>query len=122
MAGAVIGLVLWKEQVARTLGHVADTVATWVLRPFGKGPVTSLGPAVVDIRRQAIDVARTRWFRPTWTSVASQVAAFVVFALSMRSAGIPASQVGLVAVFAAFTFGMLAGSVVPPSLNPAGKR
>lgn len=110
-AGVLIGLVLWKEAVARVLGDIADDVASAILRPFRKGPVTSLEPALVDTRRQTIDVARARWPMLTWTSVSSQLAAFAVFVLSMRFAGIPASRVSLVAVFAAFTFGMLAGSV-----------
>jgi uncharacterized membrane protein YbhN (UPF0104 family) len=110
-SSALIGLVLWKEQVATTLGSTADRVASWFLGLFRKGPVTSLEPAVVDIRRQTIDVARTRWFRLTWTSISSQLAAFLVFALSMRFVGISASQVSLAAVFAAFTFGMLVGSI-----------
>ena len=111
VAGVVIGLVLWKEQVASALGSIADRVATWFLRPFRKGPVNSLEPAVIDIRRQTIDVARTRWFWLTCTSISSQLAAFLVFLLSMRFAGIPASKASLAVVFAAFTFGMLAGSV-----------
>jgi uncharacterized protein (TIRG00374 family) len=117
VAGIVIGLVLWREAIARALGHMADDVASWILRPFGKGPVTSLEPALVDIRRQTIDVARTRWLMLTWTSIASQLAGFLVFVLSMRFVGIPASQVSLVAVFAAFTFGMLAGSI---PITPGG--
>lgn len=121
VAGAVVGLVLWKEQVASALGKIADRVVSWFLRPFRKGPITSLEPTVVDIRRQTIDVARTRWFRLTLTSIASQLAAFLVFALSMRFVGIPASQVSLAAVFAAFTFGMLAASipVTPGGLGTA---
>ena len=117
VAGIVIGLVLWREAIARALGHIADDVASWILRPFGKGPVTSLEPALVDIRWQTIDVARTRWLMLTWTSIASQLAGFLVFVLSMRFVGIPASQVSLVAVFAAFTFGMLAGSI---PITPGG--
>jgi putative heme transporter len=117
VAGVLIGLVLWKEEIARALGTIADDVASWVLRPFGKGPVTSLQPMVIEIRRQTIDVARTRWPMLTWTSILSQLAAFGVFALSMRFAGIPASQVSLVAVFASFTFGMLAGSI---PITPGG--
>lgn len=31
-AGVLIGLVLWKEQVARALGSIADSVASWFLR------------------------------------------------------------------------------------------
>jgi uncharacterized protein (TIRG00374 family) len=117
VAGVVIGLVLWKEAAARTLGSIADSVASWFLRPFRKGPVTTLEPALVDIRRQTIDVARTRWPALTWTSIASQLAAFLVFALSMRFTGTAASQVSLVAVFAAFTFGTLAGSI---PITPGG--
>ena len=111
VAGVVIGLVLWKEQVASALGSIADRVATWFLRPFRKGPVTSLEPALVEIRPQTIEVARTRWFWLTCTSISSQLAAFLVFVLSMRFVGIPTSKASLAVVFAAFTFGMLAGSV-----------
>jgi uncharacterized membrane protein YbhN (UPF0104 family) len=111
VAGVLIGLVLWRETVARALGNIADEVASWILRPFGKGPVTSLGPMLVEVRRQTIDVARTRWFMLTWTAIFSQLAVFLVFVLSMRFAGIPASQVSLAVVFAAFAFGMLAGSI-----------
>ncbi len=68
-------------------------------------------PAVVEIRRQTIDVARTRWFWLTVSSISSQLAAFLVFVLSMRFVGIPASKTSLAVVFAAFTFGMLTGSV-----------
>ena len=88
VAGVAVGLVLWKEQVASTLGSIADRVATWFLRPFRKGPVTSLEPAVIEIRRQTIDVARTRSFSLTCTSISSQLAAFLVFLLWMRFAGI----------------------------------
>ena len=101
VAGVVIGLVLWREQVASALGRIADKVASAFLRPFRKGPVTSLEQAVVDIRRQTIDVARTRWFWLTCTSISSQLAAFLVFLLSMRFAGIPASKASLAVVFAA---------------------
>lgn len=117
VAGVLIGLVLWKEAIARALGTIADDVASWILRPFRKGPVTALRPTVIDIRRQTIDVARTRWPMLTWTSISSQLAAFLVFVLSMRFVGIPASQVSLVAVFASFTFGMLAGSI---PITPGG--
>ncbi len=105
VTGVLIGLVLWRETVARALGNIADDVASWFLRPFRKGPVTSLRPMVVDVRRQTIDVARSRWFMLTWTSIASQLAVFLVFVLSMRFAGIPASQVSLAAVFGVFTLG-----------------
>jgi uncharacterized membrane protein YbhN (UPF0104 family) len=117
VAGVLIGLVLWRETVARALGNFADEVASWILRPFRKGPVTSLGPMIVEVRQQTIDVARTRWFMLTWTAIASQLAVFLVFVLSMRFAGIPASRVSLAIVFAAFTFGMLAGSI---PITPSG--
>ena len=117
LAGALIGLVLWKEPMARAFGDIAGDVASRILRPFGKGPVTSLGPTVVDIRRRTIDVARTRWFTLTWTAISSQLAEFLVFVLSMRFVGISASRVSLAAVFAAFTFGTLAASI---PITPGG--
>jgi putative heme transporter len=89
VAVVVIGLVLWREQVASALGRSADKVASAFLRPFRKGPVSSLEPAVVDIRRQTIDVARTRWFWLTCTSILSQLAAFLVFSCRCGSPEFP---------------------------------
>ena len=111
VAALVIGLVLWKEQVASALGSIADRVASAFLRPFRKGPVTSLEPAVVEIRRQTIDRGPYPVVLADRVVYLSQLAAFLVFGLSMRFVGIPASKVSLAVVFAAFTFGMLAGSV-----------
>ena len=42
---------------------------------------------LVDFRHQTIHVARTRWWFLTWSSVSSQLAAFLVFTLSMRFVG-----------------------------------
>ena len=92
VVGVVSGLVLCEEHVAQALGRAADSVASWILRPFGKGPVTSLEPALVDIRAQTIDAARTCWLRLTWTSIANQLAVFLVFVLSKRFTGTPASR------------------------------
>jgi uncharacterized protein (TIRG00374 family) len=117
VAAAIVGLSLWKETIARGIGRWADRAASWLLRLFHKGSISVLEKTMVDFRRQTIDVARTRWWMLTWTSISSQLAALLVFTLSMRFVGITSGQVGLVDVFAAFTFGMLAGSI---PITPGG--
>jgi uncharacterized membrane protein YbhN (UPF0104 family) len=117
VAGIVIGLSLWREVIARGIGRWADHAVSWFLRLFHKGPFAVLENMMVDFRRQTIDVARTRWWFLTWSSISSQLAAFLVFTLSMRFVGITASQVSLVEVFAAFCFGMLVGSI---PITPGG--
>jgi uncharacterized membrane protein YbhN (UPF0104 family) len=117
VAAVVIGLSLWKESLARAIGRWADGVATWLLHFFHKGPISALETMMLDFRRQTIDVARTRWWFLTWSSLSSQLAAFLVFTLSMRFVGVTSGQVNLVELFAAFCFGMLVGSI---PITPGG--
>ncbi len=117
VAGVIIGLVLWKEHVAQALGRAADRVASWLLRALrqrsghlagaraGRNPRADdrrgphpLAAADLDVPRQP--ASRVPGVRP--------VDAFT---------GSTASQVSLVAAFAAFTFGMLAGSI---PITPGG--
>ena len=117
VAGVVIGLSLWKETIARSIGRWADHAVSWVLRPFHKNTGDALERMLIDFRHQTIDVARTRWWFLTWSSISSQLAAFLVFTLSMRFVGITSGQVSLVEMFAAFCFGMLVGSI---PITPGG--
>jgi putative heme transporter len=117
VAGIVIGLSLWKESIARSIGRWADHAAGRVLRLFHKDIGDALERMLVDFRRQTIHVARTRWWFLTWSSVSSQLAAFLVFTLSMRFVGVTSGQVNLIEMFAAFCFGMLVGSI---PITPGG--
>jgi uncharacterized membrane protein YbhN (UPF0104 family) len=121
VAGVIIGLALWKESMARSIGRGADHAVSWVLRPFHKNTGDALERMLVDFRTQTIHVARTRWWFLTWSSLASQLAAFLVFTLSMRFVGVTSGQVNLIEMFAAFCFGMLVGSipVTPGGLGTA---
>jgi uncharacterized membrane protein YbhN (UPF0104 family) len=117
VAAIIIGLSLWKETIAKSLGRGADHAVSWVLRPFHKNTADALERMLVDFRHQTIHVARTRWWFLTWSSISSQLAAFLVFTLSMRFVGVTSGQVNLVEMFAAFCFGMLVGSI---PITPGG--
>jgi putative heme transporter len=117
VAGVVIGLSLWRETIARAIGRWADHAITWILHFFHKSTGDTLERMLIDFRRQTIHVARTRWWFLTWSSLSSQLAAFLVFTLSMRFVGITSGQVTLVELFAAFCFGMLVGSI---PITPGG--
>jgi putative heme transporter len=117
VAAIIIGLSLWKETIAKSLGRGADHAVSWVLRPFHRNTGDALERMLVDFRHQTIHVARTRWWFLTWSSISSQLAAFLVFTLSMRFVGVTSGQVNLVEMFAAFCFGMLVGSI---PITPGG--
>lgn len=117
VAGALIGLVLWKESLARSIGAFGNRAASWMLRPIHKGPVTGLDEQVVAFRSEVVTVASRRWLLLTITAILSQAGSFLVFYLSMRFVGIGASQVNFIEIFTAYAFGQLVGTV---PITPSG--
>ncbi len=57
----LLGLALWRRSLALRIGQAAGRAASWFLRLFRKGPITTWGEALADLRDQAISVARNRW-------------------------------------------------------------
>jgi uncharacterized membrane protein YbhN (UPF0104 family) len=103
LVAAALGLVLARPQYARRAGDAAARLANRALRILKCGPVTWAGDTVVRFRNDAIGVMGRRGPLLTAASIAGQLSVFGVLFASLRAVGVPASEVSLVEVFAAWS-------------------
>lgn len=101
-AVAVFTLILLKRSLACRVGNAAGKAASWFLRLFHRGPVTTWGEAVARFRDQVVGVARSRWVALTVVAVIYQLSTFWVFLLALRFSGVPADGEGSVSWVVAF--------------------
>jgi uncharacterized membrane protein YbhN (UPF0104 family) len=110
----LLGLVLWKRSLALRIGQAAGRAASWFLRLFHKGPVTTWGESLAELRDQAISVARNRWPFLSGMALLNQLMTFSVFLLCLRFSGVPASgdgSVSWVVAFGVFAFVRLISAI-----------
>ncbi len=103
VVAAALGLGLARPQYARRAGDAAARLANRALRFLKRGPVTWSGDTVVRFRNDAIGVMGRRGLLLTGASIAGQLSVFGVLFASLRAVGVPASEVSLVEVFAAWS-------------------
>ena len=113
----VLSLVLWKESLARKTGEFGGRVISAALKPFKKGPVTTLGESAVEFRKQTVSVARTRWPALTSAAVVNQISAFLILLFAFRGLGIRSEQMHWTEAFAAFAFARVISSI---PITPGG--
>lgn len=113
-AVAVFALILLKRSLALRIGNAAGRAASWLLRPFHRGPVTTWGESVARFRDQTVIVARSRWLILTLIALLYQLSTFWVFILSLRFSGVPAhgeGSVSWVVMFGVFAFVRLISAI-----------
>jgi uncharacterized membrane protein YbhN (UPF0104 family) len=107
VAVALFALALWKKELARRIGDGLGRLASAVLRPFGKPPITTWGEQAVGFRKRTIVLVARRWPAITLTTVASHLALWFVLLLALRHVGVSESDVSALQVLAVFAFGRL---------------
>lgn len=107
VAVALFALALWKKELARRIGDGLGRLASAVLRPFGKPPITTWGEQAVGFRKRTIVLVARRWLAITLTTVASHLALWFVLLLALRHVGVSESEVSTLQVLAVFAFGRL---------------
>lgn len=117
LALGVLSLVLWKESLARKTGEFGGRLVSTILKPFKKGPITTLGDSAVEFRRQTVSVARTRWPALTGAAVANQVSAFLILLVAFRGLGVTQEQMHWTEALAAFAFARVISSI---PITPGG--
>jgi hypothetical protein len=111
VAGVVLWLVFRTAASAHVLGHLADRVVNWALRFFDKPPTSRIERSLVHFESQTVDTVKRRGWLLTWTTLASQVAAFVLLLVIVRAVGISSREVTFLAVLTSFAVARLAGAV-----------
>jgi uncharacterized membrane protein YbhN (UPF0104 family) len=119
LIGAVVllALVLWKKELARTIGTRLGRVASAVRKLLRKPPVKDWGEAAVRFRHQTIELVARRWPQLTITTIVSHLALFVVLLLSLRFVGVSEQEVSWAQVLGVFAFGRLLTAL---SITPGG--
>ncbi len=110
----LLGLALWKRSLAFHLGQAAGRVASWFLRLFHKGPVTTWGEALADLRDQAVGVARDRWLPLSAMALFNNLMTFWVLLMCLRFSGVPSTGdggVSWVEVFGVFALVRLISAI-----------
>jgi putative heme transporter len=113
----ILALVLWKPRFARAIGDRLGTAASFVLRPFGKGPVRGWGEAAARFREDTIDLLRRRWVALTATTILSHLSLFLVLLASLRAVGVSQGEVTWIEALAVFALGRL---VTALPITPGG--
>ena len=117
---AAVGLfasILWKEGLARRIGHLGERVVSSILRVFRRPPVTGLAESAVRFRRETIGLIRRRWLWLTLATILGHIALFLVLLLSLRHVGVSEAEISTAQALAVFAFGRLI-SALP--ITPGG--
>jgi putative heme transporter len=117
VAGVALWLLFRFAAGARLLGRLADRGINWVRHLFGKPATNRIERSLSEFKSQTADIVRRRGWPLTWTTLANQLVGFVLVLIIVRAVGIPAGQVGYIAVFTSFAIARLAGAI---PITPGG--
>lgn len=95
-------LILVSNRLAGDLGDVAARFVNWTLRKVHRGPVSWSGASFESFRREAGTLLERRWLPLTGATLLGNLTVFLVLLVSLRTTGVPASQVTLVEAFASW--------------------
>jgi uncharacterized protein (TIRG00374 family) len=114
---SLFALALWKKELARRIGDRLGRIASAVVRPFGKPPITTWGEQAVAFRKRTIALIARRWPAITLTTVVSHLALWFVLLLALRHVGISEAELSALQVLAVYAFGRLLTAL---PLTPGG--
>ena len=99
---ALFAVGLHDEDNARLVGGIATRVANWGLRLIRRPQVHGWDERLVIFRLEAVGLLRRRWFPLTLATLAGHLTVFLVLWVSLRAVGVPASDVNVPEIFAAW--------------------
>lgn len=106
-----LALVLWRVELARSIGDLAASVATRLLRLVGRRAVSWSGASFARFRDETVGLLRRRWPLLTLAALAGNLAVFAVLLGSARSVGIGASELTWIELFAGWSVGRVLGLI-----------
>ncbi|HET7236192.1 MAG TPA: lysylphosphatidylglycerol synthase transmembrane domain-containing protein [Actinomycetota bacterium] len=117
VAVVLFSLALSSKEFARRIGEGLGRLVSWFRKRFRKAAVTGWGEHAVAFRRRTIVLVAGRWIRITLTTIASQLALWLVLLLCLRHVGISEQEVSTLQTLAVFAFGRLLGAI---PITPGG--
>ncbi len=114
---AVLALVLYSENLAREVGEAVAAFVSWTKARFRRGRVSFGGESFVRFRNEVVDLLARRWHVLTLATLAGSLTVFLLLVLSLRAVGVPASEVGVIEIFAAWSLVRIIGAI---PITPGG--
>ncbi|HEY3209700.1 MAG TPA: lysylphosphatidylglycerol synthase transmembrane domain-containing protein [Actinomycetota bacterium] len=106
-----LGMSLWRDRFAESVGAASGAVVSLVRRAFGKPPVEQWGHMAVRFRHQMLELVRRRWPILTVATAVSHLSVFLVMLASLRFAGVSDAEVNWAQALAVFAVVRLASAV-----------
>ncbi len=114
----VFALILRSEELARTIGGIADRVAHWGLRLIKRDGQLDLTAQILKLRNDIVDLVKRRWAAITAAQVAVSFSQFGILLVAMIGvSGGELQGISGLQVFAAFAISQL-GLMIP--VTPGG--
>jgi putative heme transporter len=110
-------LVLYRAELALSIGDRAARLANRALRFVRRGPVEWGGESFARFRTRALGLLRRRWHVITVATLAGHLTVFLILLVCLRVTGITASEVSVIEAFAAWSLVRIIGAL---PLTPAG--
>jgi uncharacterized protein (TIRG00374 family) len=118
LIGCALLWVLFRSAAgARQLGRLSDRAVNGVGHLFGRPATDRVERSMVEFKSRTVRTMHRRGWPLTWTTLANQLAGFVLVLLIVRAIGIGSGQVTLIAVFTSFAVARLAGAI---PITPGG--
>jgi putative heme transporter len=109
LAGSLLlfALMLWRKQLARSIGDGIGKMWSRIRGLLRKPPVTEWGERAVRFRKQTIKLVAKRWIPLTATTVVSHLALWFVLMLALRHVGVAEHEISWAQILAVFAFARL---------------
>ena len=114
---ALLALVLYSDGLAHEVGDAVARFVSWCLARVRRGPVGWGGPSFARFRGEAVDLLARRWHVLTLATLAGSLTVFLLLVLSLRAAGVPASEIDIFEAFAAWSLVRIIGAI---PITPGG--
>jgi uncharacterized protein (TIRG00374 family) len=111
IGAALLWLLFWSASGAQRLGRLSDRAANRVGHLFGRPATDRVERSMSEFKSRTVRTMHRRGWQLTWTTLANQLAGFVLVLIIVRALGIGSGQVSLIAVFTAFAVARLAGAI-----------
>ncbi len=110
-------LVLYSENLAQDVGDAVASFVTWLKGRIRRGPAAFSGTSFRKFRSEAVDLLARRWHVLTLATLAGSLTVFLLLVLSLRAVGVPASEVDVIEIFAAWSLVRIIGAI---PITPGG--
>jgi putative heme transporter len=111
IAAALLWVLFRSASGAQRIGRLTDRAVNRVGGIFRRPATDRVERSIVGFKTQTVRTMHSRGWLLTWTTLANQLAGFLLVLIIVRAIGIRSGEVTLIAVFTSFAIARLAGAI-----------